>query len=79
MERNNLRIWNDSYIGEPLPDNLIDLVYEFLYKIIKQRWLLNINDNEMYRLINCYETSIFFKNPLIKTIVVKCLKEIVII
>ena len=42
------------------------------------RRLLNINNNELFRIINCDETSIYFENPSTKTIDVKGLKEIII-
>lgn len=56
----------------------LDLIYENLYKIIDKRRLLNINDNVLFRFINCEETAIYFENPSTKTIDVKGLKEIII-
>ena len=78
LERNNLRIRKASHIGQPLPDNATDLIYEYLYKIINKRRILNINDSELFRIINCDETAIYFENPSTKTIDVKGLKEIII-
>ena len=60
LERKNLRIRNASHIGQILPDNAIDLIYKYLYKIIIKRRLLNINDNELFRNINYDETAIYF-------------------
>ena len=78
LERNNLRIRKASHIGQPLPVNGTDLIYEYLYKIISKRRILNINDSELFRIINCDETAIYFENPSTKTIDVKGLKEIII-
>ena len=45
-------------IGQLLLDNATDLIYDYLYKIINKRRLLNINDQELFRIIICDETAI---------------------
>ena len=64
----NLKIRRPSHIGQPLPENASELIYTFLYKTIKERRYLCIGDDEIRRIINCYETSLYLENPTIKII-----------
>ena len=78
LRKYNLKIRKSSHIGQPLPENAIELVYSFLYNTIKERRYLYIADDEIGRIINCDETALYMKNPTTKTNDIKGNKKIII-
>ena len=66
LNKNHLSIKNKSKIGNPLLSNIKELINNFLYEIIKLRFLLKINDNELNRIINIDENVIYYEKPLLK-------------
>lgn len=67
-----------SHIGQPLPHEAKNLIYTFLYQIINKRRYLQINDNELFRIVKCDETTVYYENPDIYTVDIKGHKEIII-
>ena len=78
LRKCNLKIRKSTHIGQPLPENAIELVYSFLYNTIKQRRYLCIGDDEIGRTINCDETALYLENPSTKTIDINGKKELFI-
>lgn len=46
LKKNNITIRKASHIGQSLPDNLYNKIYDFINKIIKKRKKLDIKDNQ---------------------------------
>ena len=78
IKKYNLVIRKVSHIGQSIPEKGKDLIYRFLYEIINKRRYLLINDNELFRIVNCDETAVYYENPDIYTIDIKGHKEIII-
>lgn len=78
LEKYNLSIRKASHIGQPLPNDVDDLIYTFLFQVTRQRKILHINDFQLNRIINCDETCIFYENPSTNTIDIKGNKEVII-
>ena len=78
MRKYNLKIIKSTHIGQPLPENAIELVYSFLYNTINERRYLCIEDDEIERIINCDETALYLENPSTKTIDIKGNKKIIV-
>ena len=78
IKKYNLVIRKVSHIGQSIPEKGKDLIYIFLYEIINKRRYLLINDNELFRIVNCDETAVYYENPDIYTIDIKGHKEIII-
>ena len=78
IKKNNLAIRKVSHIEQPIPDEGKDLIYSFLYEIINKRRFLLINDNELFWIVKCDETAIYYENPDNYTIDIKGHKEIII-
>lgn len=78
ISRNNLSFRKVSHIGEPLPNEAVDLIYRFLSSIIHARRNLNIDDEHLNRIINCDETSVYYENPDTITVDINGHKEIIL-
>ena len=78
LKKNNLALRKVSHIGQPIPEEAKDLIYSFLYEIINKRRYLEIKDNELFRIVNCDETAVYYENPDTYTIDIKGHKEIII-
>ena len=70
-----------THLGQPLPDNSFDKVYNFIYEVINKRKKLSIFDdnNNLDRLINIDETPVFLELVNDKTYEVKGAKNVITI
>ena len=61
LKKFNITIRHATHMGQPLPDNAYDKVYQFIYEVIKKRNKLNITDDsiDLNRIINIDETPVF--------------------
>ena len=81
LKKNNITLRKATHLGQPLPDNSFDKVYNFIYEVINKRKKLSIFDdnNNLDRLINIDETPVFLELVNDKTYEVKGAKNVITI
>lgn len=69
-----------THLGQPLPDNSFDNVYNFIYEVINKRKKLSIFDDNynLNRIVNIDETPVFLELVSDKTYDVKGAKNVII-
>lgn len=80
IKKNNITLRKATHLGQPLPEDSYDKMYDFIYKIIKLRKKLEILDDtdNINRIINVDETPVFLELIPDKTYNLKGAKEVII-
>lgn len=80
LKKYNITLRKATHLGQPLPDNSFDKVYNFIYEVINKRKKLSIFDDNynLNRIINIDETPVFLELVSDKTYEEKGAKNVII-
>ena len=80
LKKYHITLRKATHLGQPLPDNSFDKVYNFIYEVINKRKKLSIFDDNynLNRIINIDETPVFLELVSDKTYEEKGPKNVII-